>query len=64
MEVQRLKAEQEKLAKMSSEERLIYEIQLLDVNSAKDIERSKTDLYDQVIETKQKEATLGLKVYW
>lgn len=60
----RRKAEQEKLEKMSPQERLIYQLESLNEQNTNDIERSKTELYEQVIESKDKQAALALKTFW
>lgn len=63
-EEKRRKVEQEKLEKMSPQERLIYQLKSLNEQDTNDIERSKTELYEQVIENKDKQAALALKTFW
>ncbi len=51
------------IQKMSPEQQLLYRIEQL-TDDPDDIERSKTDIFQNVMELKNKEAAERLKVYW
>ncbi len=62
-EEKRRKEEESRLAEMSDEERLVFLIERL-TNSSVDEEKSKTELYNEVIEQKNQQAAQALKAYW
>lgn len=49
---------------MTDEERLVYMIRKLNPNQYEDMEKSKVELFKQVIETENLEAAKALKAYW
>lgn len=67
IEKQRLEEERKrkvaKLASMNPEERLVYEIEQL-TGSPADLEKSKTELYHQVVNQQNRQAAEKLKAYW
>lgn len=67
IESEQLKQKQQKeeqyMASLSPEERLVKEIERL-TTSDQDKQKSKGDLYRQVVETKNKEAARALQAYW
>lgn len=63
---QALREQQEaeaRLAAMSKEERLLFAIQSLTESQA-DLEKSKSELYEEVIAQQNQEAALALRQYW
>ncbi|MBE2924930.1 type III-B CRISPR module RAMP protein Cmr6 [Anoxybacillus sp. FSL W8-0703] len=63
MQKQQQQKEEQYLASLSPEERLVKEIERLTTNE-QDQQKSKSELYKQVIETKNKEAARALQAYW
>lgn len=63
-ENERKKKLEERLGKMTDEERLIYEINQLDPESQEDKQNSKSTLFDQVTKLNNKESAQQLKNYW
>jgi len=63
MQKQQQQKEEQYLASLSPEERLVKEIERLTTNE-QDQQKSKSELYKQVIETKNKEAARALQTYW
>lgn len=60
---QQQQKEEQYLASLSPEERLVKEIERLTTNE-QDQQKSKGELYKQVIETKNKDAARALQLYW
>lgn len=59
------KIEEEKLlSSMTDEERLVYTVQQLNPESHEDQEKSKSTIFNEVIETNSSEAAKELKQYW
>ncbi|GIW50267.1 MAG: hypothetical protein KatS3mg080_0878 [Anoxybacillus sp.] len=63
MQEQERQKEAQILAALSPEERLVKEIERLTTNE-QDQQKSKSDLYKQVVETKNKDAARALQAYW
>ncbi|BBB93483.1 type III-B CRISPR module RAMP protein Cmr6 [Methylomusa anaerophila] len=56
--------EQRRLSAMTSSERLIHDIRSLNSSTEEDIQRSKNDIFNQVLNAQNKEAAQCLKTYW
>lgn len=64
LEARKKQEEEALLASMTDEERLVYMIRKLNPNQYEDMEKSKVELFKQVIETENLEAAKALKAYW
>jgi CRISPR-associated protein Cmr6 len=62
-EEKRRKEEESRLAEMSVEERLVFQIERL-TDSPADEEKSKTELFNEVITHQNQQAAEKLKAYW
>lgn len=62
-EDKRRKEEESRLSEMSAEEKLVYLIERL-TDSPGDIEKSKTELYNEIITQQNQQAAKALKLYW
>lgn len=56
--------EQRRLSAMTPSERLIHDIRSLNSSNEKDIQQSKNDIFNRVLDAQNKEAAQCLKSYW